>query len=82
MEKENFEFKNYIFQKGFEKVDETNFVYKVSNDYEVNLYIEQGDYIIPVSPDLEFRKEIPKNEKQAEKEFAVISEVLKISLNK
>ncbi len=79
MERKNFEFKNYIIRKGFKKVSETNFVYKLSKDNELKLYIERGDYIIPVSLDLRFREEIPQNEKQADNQFKTIGEVLEIS---
>ncbi|WP_330747590.1 hypothetical protein [Chryseobacterium sp. CP-77] len=80
MEKTDFDFIHFIANKGFNRVSDKAFIYKISDEEEVRLYIDQ--YIIPAALDLRFRKEIPKNENQAEKEFKTIEEIFEIIFEK
>ncbi|UOU99919.1 hypothetical protein MUU74_08180 [Chryseobacterium daecheongense] len=82
MENKDFDFIDFINNKGFNRSDDRTFIYKVSNEEEVSLYIDKGEYIIPIALDLRFRKEIPKNENQAKKEFKTIEEILEITFEK
>lgn len=82
MEKTDFDFIHFIANKGFNRVSDKAFIYKISDEEEVRLYIDKGEYIIPAALDLRFRKEIPKNENQAEKEFKTIEEILEIIFEK
>ncbi|WP_027379929.1 hypothetical protein [Chryseobacterium daeguense] len=77
MEKEKFNFRNYIINKGFKEIDDKTYSFKVSADHEVHLYIDRGDCIIPLK-DNHFREPFPGNERQAEKLFDKISDFLEV----
>ncbi|MDR6547268.1 hypothetical protein J2810_003339 [Chryseobacterium rhizosphaerae] len=82
MKDDRFNFTDFIESIGFRKSNDQTYIYRISDNQELYLHINRGDYIIPVSSDIRFRKEIPKKKEQAEKQFKVIGEVLKTSFEK
>ncbi len=79
MENEKFNFVDFINEKGFKKINPNKFIFEYSDDYHVLLRIEDGDYIIPFGLSERFKKKIPDNLYEAEKQFNIIANILEIN---
>lgn len=79
MDDKKFDFIQFINEKGFENVNFNKFIFKYSDDYHVLLRIENGDYIIPFGLSENFKKKIPDNLYEAEKQFNTIADILEIN---
>ena len=74
-----FDFKEFIESKGFKQKSDSNFEYILENLFPLQLYFENNEYVIPYTPEQQFRTKIPTNKVTAEDSFKTIEESLDIN---
>lgn len=79
MEKNTFNFNEFLLSKGFEEINSYTYLYKVDKDFTLKLTMEDGKYIIPFAPDKQFKSKIPQNKEKATENFKTIGDILDIN---
>lgn len=77
--KVDFDFIEFIKSKGFKQISYNNFEYVLENSFPLQLIFENGEYVIPFTPEKQFRTILPTNKETAEKSFKDIEEILEIN---
>ncbi|QFG54492.1 hypothetical protein [Chryseobacterium sp.] len=80
MKTENFDFIEYCKSRGLIKKSNGNMLRKVADDFLFEVRFLNGRYIIPVTPDFYFSKEIPKSKEVADHQFEVVQKITGIEL--
>ena len=81
-QKINFDFIEFIESMGFKKINNNNFEYVLENSFPLQLIFENNQYVIPYTPEKQFRTTIPTIKEIAEKSFKNIEEILDINFKK
>ncbi len=79
MKNENFDFIDYCKSRGFFKKANGNLQYR-KKGRDLEMKFSSGRYIISITPDFYFAKEIPVTQNQADDQFDIIEKVSGINL--